>query len=616
MAKRTKGKVWSFNTSVRNPIRILNNLKAIEKFEGMENTAENQAKYFWTLIKNKFYKPRNTPKDLIMEYEFDGVFDDSSTDRIYDSYVGKKFDKSGRGRTALAPLRKTGLIIWGKNEKLQITKLGRLLLNGDVSFEEFMFKFCLKWELPNPIDKGMKDFDIKPFIATLKVIYEVNEVEKNRGNKEKGISIEEFKQYVIPIKHYLDIEGAVSDIINYRDCLKKSENKSSFKEKSMIESICKTFEINPSEEYEITKSLNNLRDYADSAIRYFRITGYINFRGYKRFIDINPNRLEESKDIISQIGVSSSHYENKKEYISYLSDIHSPELPWESRETLEKIFSQLNTNIKNKQADIINQYPNVSLNDYSLDINITNINTIDLKKIINNLRNNVENINKQFIFIREKNKNNLNEYKEELRRLGGLKPSKSNFKEPIELEWYTSLSLMSIDDAEKIKPNLKIGDDGEPTFTAPGNKADIECFYENFNLSVEVTMMKNRSQTEAEVQPVMRHLRSLEDKYDKKFYCLFIAPVIHRDTLNTFWPFVLYGYEGRKQNIIPLTLNQYINILNIIDKYRIDGKIIDSNDLENLFEKLSQVPHNPEVESPQWMDTINECLNSWDSSLI
>jgi len=42
----------------------------------------------------------------------------------------------------------------------------------------------------------------------------------------------------------------------------------------------------------------------------------------------------------------------------------------------------------------------------------------------------------------------------------------------------------------------------------------------------------------------MRHLRDFEDtNADKKAYCLFVAPKIHRDTLNTFWMAIKYEYE-------------------------------------------------------------------------
>lgn len=106
---------------------------------------------------------------------------------------------------------------------------------------------------------------------------------------------------------------------------------------------------------------------------------------------------------------------------------------------------------------------------------------------------------------------------------------------PILLEKMSAFGMYALNDAIKIQPNYPVGDDNEPTFTAPSNMPDIECFYESFNAICEVTMLTKRDQWYNEGQPVMRHLRDFEDRYtDKPAYCLFVAPAMHRDTVNTF----------------------------------------------------------------------------------
>lgn len=60
----------------------------------------------------------------------------------------------------------------------------------------------------------------------------------------------------------------------------------------------------------------------------------------------------------------------------------------------------------------------------------------------------------------------------------------------------------------------------------------------------------------------MRHLRDFEKaKTGAPAYCLFIAPKLHTDTLNTFWYSVKYEYEGSKQKIIPITTSNLIELL-------------------------------------------------------
>ena len=56
-----------------------------------------------------------------------------------------------------------------------------------------------------------------------------------------------------------------------------------------------------------------------------------------------------------------------------------------------------------------------------------------------------------------------------------------------------------------------------------------------------------------------------EDKNtDKDCYCLFIAPSLHRDTINTYYQSIKYEYEGAQQKIIPITINQLITILRVV----------------------------------------------------
>ena len=129
-------------------------------------------------------------------------------------------------------------------------------------------------------------------------------------------------------------------------------------------------------------------------------------------------------------------------------------------------------------------------------------------------------------------------------------------KYSIELEKWVNAALNIINDSILIKPNAPVGDDNEPTYTAPSGVADIECFYEKFSAICEVTMLTSRDQWFNEGQPVMRHLRDFEKRHKKQSYCLFIAPRLHQDTVNTFYNSVKYEYEVEKQKIIPNRIAQ------------------------------------------------------------
>ena len=88
----------------------------------------------------------------------------------------------------------------------------------------------------------------------------------------------------------------------------------------------------------------------------------------------------------------------------------------------------------------------------------------------------------------------------------------------------------------------------------------------------------------------MRHLRKFEESNsDKQNYCLFIAPRLHDDTVNTFWNSVKYEYEGEKQKIIPITISQLILLLEGVKKIHSQGNRMLNNQLKSLFDDCTNI---------------------------
>ena len=83
---------------------------------------------------------------------------------------------------------------------------------------------------------------------------------------------------------------------------------------------------------------------------------------------------------------------------------------------------------------------------------------------------------------------------------------------------------------EDVKSLGKKGDEGLPTNTASGGKADIVCRDQEYQSLLEVTLMCGRhDQVNNEIIPIRRHLLE-EKKNRKKTFSVFVAPVIHEDT--------------------------------------------------------------------------------------
>jgi YD repeat-containing protein len=100
---------------------------------------------------------------------------------------------------------------------------------------------------------------------------------------------------------------------------------------------------------------------------------------------------------------------------------------------------------------------------------------------------------------------------------------------------YNTWRAMTMLDGGNIKGNFKFDDAGQPLSTAQGNMPDIECEYDDFSLSVEVTLQSGQRQYETEGEPVARHYGKLKKKTGKDTYCLFIAPTINPAALVHFY---------------------------------------------------------------------------------
>ena len=105
-------------------------------------------------------------------------------------------------------------------------------------------------------------------------------------------------------------------------------------------------------------------------------------------------------------------------------------------------------------------------------------------------------------------------------------------EEPTRLEFLISLVLIQKYPHYDIKPNYAIDDEGNPTFTAKGGVADIEVYDTNMDSLIEVTLMRGRDQSIAEIPAITRHLREQKDKsQENDVFSVFIAPHIHADTI-------------------------------------------------------------------------------------
>jgi hypothetical protein len=517
----------------------------------------------------------------------------------------KNYEGGGemRGRQSFNPLEKMGLAYIDTEKKIVITSFGETFLKEDYDLGDIFFRSFLKWQYPNPdLNKySAKDgYNIKPLIATFHLIKRVNTLCNEKGIKEKGVSKIEFALFFTTLSNYAQIETTAQKLISFRLEYNKKNTKA---EKDAYSSDY--FNAN----YSDFDSWKNANEYTDNIIRYFRLTRFFYLRGNDNYIDLEPRRKIEIDTIIETDNASSKEFTSSEEYSNYLGDSNKPELPWETKSKLQEVIKLLLTDIE--ETEKVLKAKDISfLARPQFILESDNITT--LKNTIEKLRLYRRSLSDTIIHAELQLQENIETCITDLQNIFKL-----NDKKPVELERIITAGLHALNDALEIRPNYPVGDDNLPTFTAPANKPDIECFYKSFNSICEVTLLTNRSQWFNEGQPVMRHFRDFETSHEgKQSYCLFVAPKIHRDTGNTFWVSVKYEYEGQKQKIIPITIQQFTEILQYllqVKKQKTDF-FLSHKKIRELFDAIIYASETTS-KVDDWLTAIPAIINKWGKSI-
>lgn len=605
-------KVWSFNTTVRNPERMQNFLRTLRELEGVLFNEETQAKFFGLQIKKRLYKPTKSTlaNKQLVEHVYAKTAEDIPdliVEQILNIYKGKAVNASARGRTAAGILNRFGLCIASKAKgSVVITELGKKWLDNEIQDQELFFKFFLKWQYPNPIEAGYNDFGIKPFIGTLLLIREVNTKSQAAGFDPVGLSKKEFSYYVPSLINYAQVEEYSDEIVSLRKQLKAlQKDRKKAEDNYFSKRLFKIFgDLGDKKTQE-----RDLKDYGDSAVRYFRMSDFIYKRGEGHYIDLSPDHRVEINRLIESNLKALNSFSTFEEYLHYLVDASIPSLPWQDEEAQKLIKKDLIINLEvfAKTLDKENE-----LRDF--DLSISNLNIVEQIRLIREFKNSL--LIDQLRQLRYSGAS-LKQFIVGISNTLSDRSSTVTTRPSLDLEWFTSLSLMVLNDADAIKPSYKLGDDGIPTGFM-SNLPDIECFYKTFGMIVEVTLLVGRDQWYAEGQPVMRHLRDFEDRnvqYGEKVYGIFVAPHLHRDTLNTFWSAVHFDYEGRKMKIIPLTVEQYVRILKLVGEKIEDGYKPTHYEYLALFEMMYNASLTRE-HANDWISGFDSLINEWDKTVL
>ena len=587
---------WSISTAVRSPDRLRGFLSVLTQMEGREWNLAAQTSFQIRLIQarlfgahqNQFYRGLSQSDIDLME-----SVKPISYKRAGQIFASKNYESPPmRGRGSFKPLEKFGFASLRKG-CIRITATGKMLLAEDKDYGDIFLRAFLKWQLPNPLEPlfpAKQGYNIKPFVGVLRLIAAVNRLCAKAGEKQKGISFDEFRIFALSLIDWRKINKTAEEIMTFRRQLARVSRagRPAFVEKA-------------AGQFRPHFNLRHSRDYADNAVRYFRMTKYVSLRGAEGniYIDLEPARKVELSSLFKRDNAEpiSDFRGFGGSYSNWMDFASKPDLPGETDRELSEAIKLINTAII-KGGGVAVPIP-------------AKASPAQKKKLRDKARAVRLTLIKQTEKSRLQNPDAAAELVAEMRQLSSRR-YKGKMPPSLALEHLTTKILDEIlNDAKEIRSNCPRGDDGEPTTTAPGGMADIECRYERFDAICEVTMLVRRTQWVHEAQPVMDHLLAFEKKQKgRRTYCLFIAPKIHKDSLNTFRFSATAGYEGMRQNFAPLSIEQFCDVADECIACMRERKQFTSERIQALLDMLARSVREMQT-SDNWQRQIPAMIEKW-----
>jgi len=543
---RTGFKVYSINTTIRNPKRNADFLKLFKKYDKLVMDNINTYKYFFDLVQNGIYTFTNIPISVKEKLEL-GI--ELSDDEVIDA-IEKNPQATGlhgRVMTQLRALKDQGFLRFEKaargQNKITITKLGHEIIDNEIDGTITYTKAMIGLHAKNPARSSMLNESV-PFLNTLFVINEVNKEWRNMGHEPKGILRHEFGTFVLSMKD-CDYKRAANDIIEYR-----KRNRYKINEKDIIN------HLNKNDILEL-KMNSVIVDYPDDVFRKFEMTGLLVARGQfgYRYIDFSKYNMEKVKIILEDYkNYSFKHFTTEDDYYFYLENI---KIPWEKDELIRRKVIESKCDVLGLKFD---EKLDLTSQEQMLD-------QMFYRKALDNAIKDIE----------------LELIKQELKILAGTSDAETKFGdlgEPLRLEYLLALLLGKIYGTSKLVSNIIYAENGKPLHYAPAGKSDIILYDEKGSYILEPTMQKGRNQQlNNETTNIVRHVEIEKEKSGLDFRVLMIAPVIHID-VTRFFKYMVVSEDAK---IIPASIERSTQLF--IDNSQIESL---NRDFDNLVEHMKE----------------------------
>lgn len=560
---RIDNKLLFFTTSPKTPAKMIPEIQLLhENFSGLSWNKSTQEQFIDKLAQSDFFEGKGSPTD-------------------------KAF--SARDRINRAP-KALGFI--NLKPHIELTEAGIAFVYGKRPQEIFL-RQLLKFQLPSPYHVEHQNiigtFCIRPYLEILRLVREL-----------EYITFDEFKIFAVQMTDYHKFNTIKESILCFRQG--KEENKGQYKrfvnsvwENAILEihsdriaaGKTRTRETNDASLKKfIATQKSNMRDYADACFRYLRYTGLISISHRSRSISIFSDKIVEVDFILSTVSRDPVFIDDIDAYKAHLFSANSPVLYTDNRDNIVDILMRIGSFTKRELAD------------KNLD---------ELK----DLRDKIVKQHKDAV---------IHEQVAEIKSYALYSEIIDTFNEIISDEYYDAPLMfeyntwraMTMLDGGNIKGNFNFDDAGQPLSTAAGNMPDIECDYDDFSLSVEVTLQSGQRQYESEGEPVARHYGQLKKRTGKDTYCLFIAPTINPATLAHFYGLnhLSIALYGGKSKIIPLELDQFMRLIENSYNYKTQPV---PNDIRRFLDYAIKLCEKATDEN-HWRCGIQACVDTWLAS--
>lgn len=534
-------------------------IKTIQWFKFFSNL-ENED---WDYTANKLAANNMKIHPIRRKYYFNAQAEEEDSPiygLTYDEYLSGlkdgKADSESNARNDLATYKFYGFGYIDNKGLIKVTKAGKIISEGKFDSELFL-KQLLKMSFPSvctgygrDIKKGNKVF---PLELIIKLLFDF---EYLNGYELAYIFLcNDISQYELLFN---SIKGFRHDYNSLDNKMKSSECEEIFNKYAK-----KYFE------YVNQPNKGDPLSYIDSIMRALDFTRLFDISGrglYKkvRIAEHSKKKVELINNKYSFVTIDSDDLDT---YMEWYGNPDNIVLPWENKDDRKSLLID-KINLLNKTIHIVNEKYELKIDLDSAEL-FSKVNSMDssteLKLFEEELITKLTTLNEE-VFVKYTSKSEETR-KEITDKFDALKSNDSEDMAALWLECNTWKSLVAIDGDQNVVRNFAVEEDLTPKSFAPGknNTPDMELYYNNTILIPEVSLMSGVQQWEHEGSSVIDHVISFMDEdNDKEVYGLFISNSINK---RTNWQFFLLNKEswmGNPVPVIPLTIEQYSDIISYI----------------------------------------------------